>query len=96
MKMNRPVMENWVKIVHGVPNSRLIIKTGALKDEEARQRTHDQLVALGLEESRFDLLPPIESYSQHLAVYNDIDVALDTHPYNGTTTRSKAAWPAAE
>ena len=92
MKMNRPLMRRWVQIVHGVPGSRLIVKTGALKDVNARQRLHDQLVELGLEESRFDLLPPIESYADHLAVYNDIDVALDTCPYNGTTTTCDALW----
>jgi predicted O-linked N-acetylglucosamine transferase (SPINDLY family) len=92
MKMNEPLMRNWAEILAGVPTARMIIKTGALRDANARKRLHDALLRLGIDESRFDLLPPIENYADHLAVYNDIDIALDTFPYNGTTTTCDALW----
>ena len=92
MKMNEPVMRQWSQILHGVRGSRLIVKTGALRDENARRRLHEQLISLGIEPQRFELLPPIENYADHLAVYSRIDVALDTYPYNGTTTTCDALW----
>ena len=92
MKINESFARVWSQILAAVPKSRVRFKTGALRDDNARQRLHDLLVRVGIDESRFDLLPPIENYAEHLAVYNGIDVALDTYPYNGTTTTCDALW----
>ena len=39
-----------------------------------------------MDRSRVQLVGFIPSQKDHLAMYRDIDIALDTYPYHGTTT----------
>jgi len=39
-----------------------------------------------VERNRLEFLPPVAGTGEHLEQYGRIDVALDTAPYNGTTT----------
>ena len=46
----------------------------------------------GVEKKRIDYINRISRYQDHLELYNKIDIALDTFPYNGTTTTFEALW----
>ncbi len=46
----------------------------------------------GISPDRVTILKSIQSLSEHIAMYNSIDIALDTFPYNGTTTTCEALW----
>jgi predicted O-linked N-acetylglucosamine transferase (SPINDLY family) len=51
-----------------------------------------QLRRAGIDPARVELLERTDTIPQHLQLYARVDVALDTFPYNGTTTTCEALW----
>ncbi len=90
-KITGNVIRTWATILDSVPNARLILKSKALEDPQTRQQLIDRFAACHVGPERLELygfLPPEE----HLGLYHRVDVALDTFPYNGTTTTCEALW----
>lgn len=90
-KITGGVIRTWAAILDSVPNARLILKSKALEDPGTCQRLIGQFAACHVGPERLELygfLPPEE----HLGLYHRVDVALDTFPYNGTTTTCDALW----
>ncbi len=83
MKIVDGTIDAWARVLLATPNSRLLLKS---KHAGARKRIGEACAARGVDPSRVALLPPIDSTADHMALYNDVDVALDPFPYNGTTT----------
>jgi predicted O-linked N-acetylglucosamine transferase (SPINDLY family) len=82
----------WSEILHEVPDARLLLKSRQLADEGVRQRIVDAFAGHLIPEERLDLRARVPSREAHLALYGEVDVALDTFPYNGTTTTCEALW----
>lgn len=91
-KMNRKVLELWAKILHAVPDSRLILKSITFKSARAKVRFVEILAELGIPEERVDLVAFIPDVASHLDLYREVDIGLDPFPYNGTTTTCEAMW----
>jgi predicted O-linked N-acetylglucosamine transferase (SPINDLY family) len=53
---------------------------------------HQQFAASGVTAERLSLRGRDANCEQHLAHYHELDIALDTFPYNGTTTTCEALW----
>ena len=57
-----------------------------------RQRYAAHFEQCGVNGLRLDFLERTPDTRSHLACYNGIDIALDTAPYNGTTTTCESLW----
>ncbi len=82
----------WAGVLAAVPNSRLILKSRSFGDMETASRLRRRFRDLGIDDARVELLDWEPHLKSHLEVYNRVDLALDTYPYNGTTTICEAAW----
>jgi len=91
-KVNSRVIDAWVAILEGVPASRLILKSKPLADSDTRDYVLKRFKSRGVDADRIELLGWLPDKTQHLELYSRIDVALDTFPYNGTTTTCEAMW----
>ena len=86
------VITLWAKILKEVPGSRLIMKSLSFYDKATCLYALGLFVNEGIEAERISLLQPVPSIKDHLNLYNEIDIGLDTFPYNGTTTTCEALW----
>lgn len=91
-KVTDGVIELWSTLLQECPDARLLLKSRQLADERARRRIVTAFQLNGIDEERLDLRPRIAERQHHLALYDEVDVALDTFPYNGTTTTCEALW----
>ena len=80
----------WAELLVKVPDSKLLLKSPALEGESARDHLLKRLASAGAPLERVRLVGKQEAEVDHLAMYEQIDIALDTFPYNGTTTTCEA------
>lgn len=89
-KVTPNLLKLWARLLHEVPRARLILKSQGLESPRAREPILTTLKKEGIPEVRIDLWPKIEDKGSHLDAYSAMDIALDTFPYNGTTTTCEA------
>lgn len=91
-KVTPDVIRVWSEILKRVPDSVLIIKNRPLADASVAERIRSQFSEWGIPSERLELLAWAPGTDNHLELYNRVDIALDTFPYNGTTTTCEALW----
>ncbi len=82
----------WAQILLELPNSQLLLKTAALHESSVRNDLRNNFSTYGVDPSRVICIERDVSQIEHLTKYNQVDIALDTFPYNGTTTTCEALW----
>jgi predicted O-linked N-acetylglucosamine transferase (SPINDLY family) len=88
-KVSPTILKYWRNILTRIPDSRLLLKSEVFSDPEARNWILERL-AIPVE--RLLLIGKTPDRTAHLALYGQVDIALDTFPYNGTTTTCEALY----
>ncbi|MEO8559473.1 MAG: tetratricopeptide repeat protein [Rhodospirillales bacterium] len=89
-KLSAATVETWAALLHAVPEAKLVLKSSGVADRQSFAWFDDILASKGVMAERIEFLPFAPTMAEHLALYRRIDVALDTFPYNGTTTTCEA------
>lgn len=82
----------WARLLNSVPGSRLVLKARGFSDETVCREFRERFAQSGLDASRLSFAGLLSDPTEHLASYGRIDIALDTFPYNGTTTTCESLW----
>jgi predicted O-linked N-acetylglucosamine transferase (SPINDLY family) len=91
-KLNPATIAVWADILARVPGARLVLKSGPLDRAETRNRVLECFERHGVAAARIGVEGWREDRASHLSAYAEVDIALDTFPYNGTTTTCEALW----
>ncbi|MFD6316486.1 tetratricopeptide repeat protein [Methylorubrum populi] len=83
-KIGDRALEAWAAILRALPDARLFMVAADVDRPEIRARIEARLARAGLPLDRVRLHPRVNS--GYYALYHEIDIALDSFPYNGGTT----------
>ena len=88
-KVTDEMLVQWRNILQAVPNSRLVIKCKICSVPSGQEIVRRRFQRLGGDAGRLELRPFSPDY---LTQYGDIDIILDTAPYNGGLTTCDALY----
>jgi len=90
-KITDRMLRLWQRVLDDVPTSRLLLRAINFEDDAAIEAARARFSRAGIDGSRLDLRRP-EGGAAFFESYNDIDIILDTFPFNGGTTTCFATY----
>jgi len=90
-KLTHPVINCWSLILHAVPHSKLFLKNTSLQFDDNRNFLLRRFAHHGIGPDRIVMEGPA-AHAAFVTAYRNVDIALDTFPYNGGTTTIEALW----
>ncbi len=90
LKISDNLIHLWASILKRLDNSTLFMKTKPLVDEVLKERVWQIFESEGVDRARLRLQGWTADMSSHLDLYRQVDIHLDSYPYNGTTTTVEA------
>lgn len=88
-KITTTTLDLWAELLRAVPEARMLI--GSADGDEVRQQLERQFESRDIDRARLRFMPRV-ALSEYLAAHADIDVLLDTFPYNAGTTALYSLW----
>ncbi len=90
-KVNSQLIEWWATILHQVPDSIIYLRCPQLDPIDNRRYMEDRFKRFGIGPERLRLEGGTDWYSI-MTAYADVDIVLDTWPYNGGNSVAEPLW----
>lgn len=91
-KISPEIARAWGTLLRQNPGTRLLLKAKSFANPSVREQILAWIDPEPSVRERVSFRARDASLQDHLAAYNEVDLALDTYPYNGTTTTCEALW----
>jgi predicted O-linked N-acetylglucosamine transferase (SPINDLY family) len=88
-KLSRPVIALWSQLLRALPDSRMVL--GGMPEEGKYGMLIEWFAQNGIVRERLDFYSRSDLAS-YLRLHQQVDICLDTFPYNGGTTSFHALW----
>ena len=88
-KISDSCLDLWLEVLHERPTRNY--GSSAFRKEKTMDAFRARIEQRGIQGDRIILTPRV-NIGQYFAAISDVDIALDTMPYNGATTTLDALW----
>ena len=91
-KISQDCINIWSEILKKAKNCKIMIKAQSEDAEIAQKIILDKFKKNKIDEDRILFEKRKKNRDDHIKMYNDVDVSLDTFPYPGVTTSFESIW----
>ena len=91
-KLTQTTLDLFADVLLTEPDTELLLKGRSFNDPTEVEVIQTFFEERGIAPERLHMLARTDTTLGHLKAYYRIDIALDTFPYNGTTTTCEALW----
>ena len=91
-KIGEQCIALWAAVMQRIPESKLLLEDRSPFDYQMHKRIVDAFKRQGIENHRITFSPYRPGWEQHMLLYDRLDIALDTVPFNSGTTAYDALW----
>lgn len=89
-KLSDTCLDAWGAVLGAMPEASLRIKSRVLMEQACWEQFLHRMALRGVDRERIQVVTWKNDPATHLHDYLDIDIALDSYPYSGTTTTFEA------
>lgn len=91
-KVSSSAMDLWADVLRRLPDAKLLLKASQLSNQTVCKKVLAEFLLRGINRDRLILHGRIADANEHLALYGEVDIALDTVPRTGGATTMEALW----
>lgn len=92
VKINSLIIDLWARILHANQGSRFLLKILGGSDQGLREHYFGEFEKRGVSPERVEICEMKASHFAHMQLHHELDMLLDTYPFNGFMTILEGLW----